>query len=269
MSRSDRSRDDVLQRLGLEPEEERLWELYHESSKIGLFDLPPSDEQVLAAIADLWESLPYDTRPAIELPDPLPLPAPLDGVLERRASARRLEAEPQSLAALSTLLHYAYGVTHDRRSEGFPRPFRAAPSAGALYPLELYLFCPAVTELEPALYHYDAVGHRLHTLRPVARDEVASAVVQPELVNGSALVVFLTAVFERTTFKYRERGYRFALLEAGHVAQNLDLVATALGLGAVNLGGFFDRRVDALLGIDGVDHSTLYLTAIGASGDEG
>ena len=74
---------------------------------------------------------------------------------------------------------------------------------------------------------------------------------------------FMTAMFERTVFKYGDRGYRFTFLEAGHVAQNMSLVATALGLGCVNIGGFYDREIDEFLGIDGLTHSTLYMLAIG------
>ena len=63
------------------------------------------------------------------------------------------------------------------------------------------------------------------------------------------MVVFITAMFQRSIFKYRNKGYRFCLLEAGHVAQNMNLAATGLGMGVIDLGGFFDRRVDALLGL--------------------
>lgn len=71
------------------------------------------------------------------------------------------------------------------------------------------------------------------------------------------------AVFERSTFKYGDRGYRYALLEAGHVAQNLNLAATALNYGCVNIGGFFDRKIDQFLGLDGLTHSTIYMMLIG------
>jgi SagB-type dehydrogenase family enzyme len=83
----------------------------------------------------------------------------------------------------------------------------------------------------------------------------------------SSLIILITAVFERSTIKYGDRGYRFALLEAGHVAQNINLVANALGLGSINLGGYFDRRADDFLGIDGLTHSTIYMAGIGAKTD--
>jgi SagB-type dehydrogenase family enzyme len=91
--------------------------------------------------------------------------------------------------------------------------------------------------------------------------------MQPELAQGASLIIFLTAIFERSTFKYGERGYRFILLEAGHVAQNLNLVANALGLGCANIGGYFDREIDDLLELDGVTHSTIYMIAIGGKTD--
>jgi SagB-type dehydrogenase family enzyme len=77
------------------------------------------------------------------------------------------------------------------------------------------------------------------------------------------VMIFITAVFERSVFKYGDRGYRFVLLEAGHVGQNLSLVANGLGLGAVSVGGYFDRKIDGLLGIDGLNHSTVYIISLG------
>lgn len=87
--------------------------------------------------------------------------------------------------------------------------------------------------------------------------------VYREPILGSSLLVFITAMFERSIFKYGDRGYRFVLLEAGHAAQNLNLVSNALGLGSLNIGGFFDREMDDFLGLDGITHSTIYMVAIG------
>jgi SagB-type dehydrogenase family enzyme len=92
---------------------------------------------------------------------------------------------------------------------------------------------------------------------------ISQAVVQPDIARGAAMIVFITAFFERTIFKYGDRGYRFILLEAGHVAQNLNLVSNALGLGSLNIGGFFDREIDDFLNLDGVTQSSIYMIAIG------
>ena len=93
--------------------------------------------------------------------------------------------------------------------------------------------------------------------------------VQPDIAYGASLIVFITSIFERSIFKYGDRGYRFILLEAGHVAQNINLVSNALGLGSVNIGGYFDREIDDLLGLDGVAHSTIYMIAIGSRKEPG
>jgi SagB-type dehydrogenase family enzyme len=86
------------------------------------------------------------------------------------------------------------------------------------------------------------------------------------LANGASLLIFISAVFERSIIKYGDRGYRFILLEAGHVAQNMSLLANSLGLGCVTIGGFFDRLVDDFLGLDGVTHSGIYLMGLGKNG---
>ena len=93
--------------------------------------------------------------------------------------------------------------------------------------------------------------------------DVAALSTYPEIVAACAAVIFVAAVFGRTRFKYGVRGYRFALLEAGHVGQNVLLAATAFGLGAVPLGGYYDRLTDDFLGLDGVNESTLYTIALG------
>jgi SagB-type dehydrogenase family enzyme len=94
---------------------------------------------------------------------------------------------------------------------------------------------------------------------------ISKRLVQSDIGQNASLIVFITAVFERSVFKYGDRGYRFIFLEAGHVAQNINLVATALGLGSVNIGGFFDREIDEFLDLDGVTHSTIYMVAIGGT----
>jgi len=133
-----------------------------------------------------------------------------------------------------------------------------------LYPLEMYLHTAALEGHAPGLYHYCPTQACLRCLN--ARDatsEISRSLLQPELGLTATVVLFITALFERSTYKYLDRGYRYALLEAGHVAQNLSLVATALGYGSVNIGGFFDREIDEHLGLDGVTQSIIYMVAIG------
>jgi len=202
-------------------------------------------------------------RPALALPEPQLPRVPLAEAIARRATERRFGGEPLPLAELAALLHAAYGVTHSP-AEG--RPFRSVPSGGALYPLELYVLACAVEGVAGGVYHFDPLRRVLELLGELDRARLADALIFQELLDGCAAVVVVTAMFWRTRFKYGLRGYRFALLEAGHLAQNLLLVATALGLSSAPVGGFYDRRLDELLGVDGVNESSLYTLFLGGRG---
>lgn len=186
----------------------------------------------------------------------LDLPAPshegatsLERALASRASVRTFAGRDLSLAELSQLLWAADGIT---RASGK----RTAPSAGARYPIEIYV----VTAQQ--LLHYLPDGHRAEVLAEEDLLAPMRATAQDFVADGAALFV-ITAEFERTTAKYGARGERFVHLEAGHVAQNILLQAVALGLGAVPVGSFDDAAVSATLGLpDG--HAPLYLIPVGA-----
>ncbi len=242
-----------------------LWEWFHENSKTSRYDSLPRNDAVVAEMRSRTESLDYGSYPLIELPPTrAPLIRSLEEAIVERETARRMEPCPVTLEQAATLLYYAYGVTRDNESTDFPRPFRTIPSGGALYPLEVYLHTAHVPEIRPGLYHYSAAAHRLRLLRQGdLTDDVASVLVQPEIAQHASIMFFVTALFDRTIFKYRDRGYRFIFLEAGHLAQNLNLTAVAMKLGITNVGGYFDREVDRFLQIDGVTHSTIYMAAIG------
>lgn len=245
-----------------------LWEWFHENSKTGRFDIFPSNDQVVAEMQARAESLDYAAYPLVELPRTrAPLARPLEEAMTARESARGMRPGPLTLEQLSTLLFWAYGVTRDNAGTTNPRPFRTIPSGGALYPLEIYLHSSHVEGLPAGLYHYTASAHHLRRIQEGDLTEsIAGALVQPELALGASVVFFVTALFERSTFKYRDRGYRFIFIEAGHLGQNLNLGAVALGLGVTNIGGYFDREIDRLLRIDGVNHSTVYMNAVGHVG---
>lgn len=250
---------------------ESLWELFHENSKIDRHYRALPDEAVVARMARLYESLPFDQYPAVPLPTvPVPLNLSLADAILTRATARRMVPCRLGLSDIATILHLAYGVTRPNEGTGFSRPFRTVPSGGALYPLEIFFHSRCVDGLEAGLYHYNPGRNDLRFLRRGdLTPRISDAMVQKEIANEASLIVFITALFERSIFKYGERGYRFALLEAGHVAQNMNLVANGLGLGCVNIGGYFDREIDDLLGIDGLTHSTVYMVAIGRRLEEG
>lgn len=244
------------------------WETLHESSKMSPYEELPSDQEAAAWMQGLAESLSFDLQPAVALPAPeLSLDLPLSRALAARATPAELTRAPLGLDQLATLLWSACGVRSDpAAAPASPgrRALRMVPSAGALYPLEVFFHTRSVPDLAAGLYYYDPVRHELRRVREGDQTaKIASLLVQKRLAVESSLLVFLVALFTRTVGKYGERGYRFVLLEAGHLAQSLCLAATGLGLGAIPVGGYFDRRADSLLGLDGLLQSTVYMTAIG------
>jgi SagB-type dehydrogenase family enzyme len=248
------------------------WEDMHEASKTSrhephvYFGHHPSDIAVTTAMRRLREVKPYTDCVHVPMPYEFrPAVRGLDDAQLARTSARSFGGGELGLADLAKALQHAYGRTHDERASGFPREFRAVPSGGALFPLELYVAAREVSGLQPGLYHYDPVDHELDVLGPA---DVASCFVQSELVCTASAVVLLSAVFFRSTFKYGDRGYRFVLLEAGHVAQNIILTATGLGGAAVPIGGYFDREVDDVLGVNGIDESVVYAVLLGSHPEE-
>lgn len=176
--------------------------------------------------------------------------------LRERRSVREFARTGLTTAETSQLLWAAQGVTS---RDGL----RTAPSAGALYPLELYLVVGAVQGLEAGIYKYVPEGHKL--VRKVSgehRRELAVAALGQECVADAAVVLVFTAVERRTTRKYGNRGARYIHIEVGHAAQNVLLQATALGLGAVVVGAFDDARVAKLLNLPSGE-APLYLVPLG------
>ena len=254
--------------LTLGEENETCWELFHENSKTERHDRPPSSELVRAKMAEMWTSLDYLGYESFELPPVAEITSPLSEVLRKRVTARNLRSCNISTEQLSQILFYCYGETRSNEESGFPRSFRVIPSGGAMYPLEIYLHSAKIEGLPAGLYHYNSDHHSLQLVQAGDKTHLlCDSLVQNNIPLDSAVQFFITALFERSTFKYSERGYRFVLLEAGHVAQNINLVSTSLGLGVINIGGYFDREIDSFLGLDGIAHSTVYMQAIGSASE--
>jgi SagB-type dehydrogenase family enzyme len=198
-------------------------------------------------------------RPGVDLPHRPHPTVRFRDVLRRRRSQLPTTRRSLRPVELGGVLAASYGVTL-WHAESRRRP---VPSAGGLYPLEVYVAALAVDDLESAVYHYDPFRHRLERLGDVHEQQLADSLVDPTLVSRSSALVTVTAMFWRTRFKYGVRGYRFALLEAGHLIQNVALAAAAMRLSALPLGGFYDRRVDALVGADGLDEATVHAVLLG------
>jgi SagB-type dehydrogenase family enzyme len=248
-------------------DEDGVWELFHANSKVYRHSHFLPDDVVADRMSRMAVALDYEGRPLIPLPTDLAnLSAPLSRAVVGRVTPKRIAPAPVSIEALASILFAGCGVTRANKTTSFLRPFRAAPSGGGLFPLELYIFTKHVPGIAAGLYHFSPPDQALRQLR--AGDlsiDIAQSFVefQTHLAYDASLIVMVTAMFQRSTFKYGARGYRFIFLEAGHVAQNINLACTALGLGCFNIGGFYDQAVDRFLGIDGLNHGTIYMMAIG------
>jgi len=213
-----------------------------------------------------WEFQPLPDKSYPDCPRfPLPPPEKHNGpglweTILRRRSIRHFTAQPITLVQLSQLLWATQGITH--HSYGFA--FRAAPSAGALYPVETYLVINRVASLDAGIYHYQVGNHQLTQLKKGDfASQIAAAALDQEMAAAAAVVFCWTGIFARSTRKYGQRGYRYIYLDAGHIAQNLALAAVGLGLGSCQVAALYDEEVNQLLGVDGRAESLLYLTVVG------
>ncbi|HOO47585.1 MAG TPA: SagB/ThcOx family dehydrogenase, partial [Deltaproteobacteria bacterium] len=139
--------------------------------------------------------------------------------------------------------------------------------AGGLYPIETYLIANAVEELPQGVYHYNIKRNLLEELKlGDYRKALAQAALGQAMCASASAVVVWTAVFERSVWKYQQRAYRYIYLEAGHMAQNLALAATSLGLGCCQIAALFDAEVNEIIGLNGSDESVVYMSSIGQTG---
>jgi len=193
----------------------------------------------------------------IKLPEPRTKgEVSLEETMFKRRSVRDFADKPLTLQEVSQLLWSAQGITS--RWGG-----RTAPSAGALYPLEVYLVAGNVDNLAPSVYKYKADGHELTLVKDKdVRKELAEAALGQEYVKEGAVDIVIAAVYERTTQKYGDRGIRYVHMEAGHAAQNIYLQATALNLGTVTIGAFYDNQVKDILGMP-QNEALLYIMPVG------
>jgi SagB-type dehydrogenase family enzyme len=212
-----------------------------------------------------WSSKPetykiYGDAPQIELPPMDHEEMNLHQILKKRRSVRRFSTAPLSPADLSYLLWASTGI--QRVEKGYA--FRTAPSAGALYPIETYLICNRVEEIDSGIYHYNISEHHLEQLRlgDFSR-QIAMAALGQAVCQTCAVVFIWTAVVSRSKWKYNQRAYRYIYLDAGHIAAHLSLAAVYRTLGSCQIGAFFDDQMDGLLDISDTDEHTVYLSVVG------
>jgi len=224
-----------------------------------------------------WENQPSTSKRYLDLgrqplpPEMLPGLPPTWELLRRLSSPASLPARSAcGLAELAALCYLGYGTTARKAYPGFVSTLRAAPSAGALYPCELYVCLRGVTDLADGVYHYAQADHSLTCLRqgdflPYLRAASGDA---PSL-DGADIVLAISTIWWRSSWKYRDRAYRYCLNDTGHLAGNLLLAGRALGYRTAVVYDFLDADVNDLLGLDAGREATLALVACSTGGPSG
>jgi SagB-type dehydrogenase family enzyme len=177
----------------------------------------------------------------------------VEHALQNRRSVRRFKNEPLTLSELSQLLWAAQGITT-------PRGFRTAPSAGALFPIEIYVASGNVTDLPAGIYKYNYRDHTLsQNVGSDKRNELSQAALNQASIAKVPVVLLFCAVYERVTRTYGQRGIQYVFMEIGHAAQNVCLQAVALGLGTVVIGAFRDNEVKLIANLAADEEPTYFI----------
>lgn len=203
----------------------------------------------------------YPEAERLQLPEPdLSRPANLWQCLAKRRSERNTTPDPLSVDELSKIMWAAQGVT----ARAGIYLLRTAPSAGALYPFETYLYIDKVKDAPQGIYHFNVADFALERMQDgnFSRAFADASMGQPA-VSRAAVVIIWTAMMLRCMVKYRDRAMRYIPMDLGHVCQNVQLAATAMDLGSCSIGAFYDDDINELLGIDGEEETVLYLITVG------
>jgi SagB-type dehydrogenase family enzyme len=245
-------------------DEFNLIQFFHESTKRNIYysakepDIntkPPAFKEISSCIERIV--LPKEDHALV-------MDIPLSQAILRRRSCRNFSYKPMTIENISKILWYSQGISEVALYENFEIPFRPCPSAGALYPLELYPVIFNIEGLKKGIYHYSPIDHSLELLKEGDfSNHISQLFMRQFYISGSSMCIIISAVVERTAWKYGSRGYRYILLEAGHVAQNICLIASAENLDTLTLGGFFDNLLANFLGVDPLFEPLIYGLAIG------
>lgn len=194
----------------------------------------------------------------IKLPDPsLKGSMSFEEATSKRRSIRTFRGDAVNLNQVSQMLWSAQGITLTSRG------YRAVPSAGATFPLEVYVMAGRVNRLQPGLYKYITATHSLLKVKDGdLRDQIAEAALGQHMIKSAPVSFIIAADYERTARRYGERAPRYVHMEVGHAGQNLNLQAISLGYGAVMVGAFQDENVKSILGLP-ANENPLYIIPVG------
>lgn len=211
-----------------------------------------------------WKTVFYKAYPRLDqvlLSKPSNRKFDLYEALIRRESRRDFSGDQIDPTKFSDLLYYSVGMKKILKNDQSER--RMHPSAGGRYPLETYAFIFNVDGIKEGVYHYHLKTHSLECILQESIHRQTMQQFQQSWIKKSGLLIVITAVFDRSEMKYKDRAYRHILTEYGHVAQNLYLVGNTLDLGVCSIGGFSDDGLNEILDIDGITESVIGVVAVG------
>lgn len=215
-----------------------------------------------------WIKIHFKTYPRLNKIKLLPikriLRESLIGVINKRRSIRDFTGEDIDFNDFSYLLSGSAGINLLTEVSDYNTSRRSYPSAGVRYPLEIYPLILNCQKIKKGLYHYNVKDNLLELLLEKDLSKwLINAIGKEKWLLKSSVIFIITTVLDRTKVKYGDRGYRYSLIEAGHLAQNLYLLSTEKNLGACAIGGYLDSEFDKLLDINFQKEFTIYLIAVG------
>lgn len=243
----------------LKPTEARKFDELVKIKKFNSNNVTPYDKW-----PEEWKTISYKAYPRFKqvgLSTPSNDNFDLYKTLLKRESFRNFSDMPMQLNKFSDLIYYSMGMKKILTSK--TSDSRMHPSAGARYPLEIYPFVFNVNQIDQGVYHYHFKTHSLETLLQEPILKQVSKQFQMPWIKKAAILLVVSAVFDRSEMKYGNRGYRHILTEYGHMAQNIYLVGNALDLGVCSVGGFIDKGLNEIIDIDGITESVVGVIAIG------
>lgn len=255
-----------------------LYEIFHENTKLNKFKVNYEGLEIMKALSDnsfvtgsvdsykMYTSsdrVLFDKNKTEELLKN----KDFKNILKTRRTCRGFSGDELQIDELACIIEYSYGINGVLpKMAGRPiQSVRYSPSAGALYPLEIYVIPFNVGSLKNNIYHYNVHDNCLENIGVEIEninitDKITAYASE---IKKASCIILITAMFRRSTFKYGDRGYRFIHLDAGHLGQNICLVANAINKNAMLVGGFLDDEVNNLLNIDGLSEGVIYEIAIG------
>lgn len=229
-----------------------------------LNSVPPLQTGKFKKTPQIWKEINFKTYPRfsrISLNKTTNKQSDLEKIISRRYSERNFAGKPVNKEILSRLLLYSGGILH--MGQNWHETRRAYPSTGARYPLEIYIILPHTEDIQAGVYHYNVKQHSLEEIIKGDHRKEVTKMIKQEWVKKSSIIFIITAVFKRTSIKYTNRTPRHIFLEAGHLAQNIYLLATNFNLGCCAIGGFDDDGINKLLDLNSDSESVVYILAVG------